>query len=83
MPVRIILWRAIMENVVLKKDGGGISLFIHDNGVGIDFDNLRMFGSGLKNMKERMFKSGIEFSIENKNGTLVTLHRTLEDLIVF
>ena len=66
--------------LALKKDKTGISLFIQDNGIGIDFDNLRMFGSGLKNMKERMTKSTIEFSIENKNGTLIILHRSIEDL---
>ncbi len=72
--------KATEVSLALKKDSAGISLFIQDNGVGIDFDNLRMFGSGLKNMKERMTKSTIEFSIENKNGTLVILHRSLEDL---
>jgi len=75
--------KATEVSLVLKKDGSGISLFIQDNGVGIDFDNLRLFGSGLKNMKQRMLKSGIEFSIENKKGTLVTLHRSLHGLIAF
>ena len=75
--------KATEVSLALKKDKTGISLFIQDNGIGIDFDNLRMFGSGLKNMKERMTKSSIEFSIENKNGTLVTLHRGIEDLLVF
>lgn len=69
--------------LVLKKDRDGISLFIQDNGVGIDFDHLRQFGNGLKNMQQRMTKSGIEFSIENKNGTLITLHRSLKDLNIF
>ena len=32
-------------------------------------------GIGLKNMEQRMHKSGIKFSIENKNGTLLTLYR--------
>ena len=75
--------KATEVSLVLKKDEDGISLFIQDNGVGIDFDNLRLFGSGLKNMKQRMLKSGIEFSIENKKGTLVTLHRSLHGLIAF
>ena len=72
--------KATEVSLALKKDKTGISLFIQDNGIGIDFDNLRMFGSGLKNMKERMTKSSIEFSIENKNGTLIILHRSIEDL---
>ncbi len=75
--------KATEVSLVLKKDAGGISLFIQDNGVGIDFDHLRQFGNGLKNMQQRMIKSGIEFSIENKNGTLITLHRSLEDLSIF
>jgi signal transduction histidine kinase len=75
--------KATEVSLVLKKEAGGISLFIQDNGIGINFDNLRLFGSGLKNMKQRMIKSGIEFSIENKNGTLITLHRSLEDLNIF
>jgi signal transduction histidine kinase len=64
-------------SLTLKREGDGISFFIQDNGVGIDFENLRRFGNGLKNMKQRMTKSGINFSIENKNGTLVTLYATL------
>ena len=63
--------------LVLKKEHTVISLLIQDNGTGIDFENLRRFGNGLKNMKDRMNKSGIDFFIENKNGTLVTLQRTI------
>ncbi len=63
--------------LVLKKEHTIISLLIQDNGTGIDFENLRRFGNGLKNMKARMNKSGIDFFIENKNGTLVTLQRTI------
>ena len=62
---------------MLKKEHTIISLLIQDNGTGIDFENLRRFGNGLKNMKARMNKSGIDFFIENKNGTLVTLQRTI------
>ena len=69
--------RATEVTLILKKDDNGISLFIQDNGAGIDINNLRRFGNGLKNMKQRMLKSGIDFSIENKNGTLVTLHHNL------
>ena len=61
--------------LVLFRNTDGISFTIQDNGVGIDFNNLRQFGIGLKNMEQRMHKSGIKFSIENKNGTLLTLYR--------
>jgi signal transduction histidine kinase len=46
----------------------GLSLYIQDNGKGIDFENLRRFGNGLANMKKRMEESQILFSIENNNG---------------
>ena len=61
--------------LVIFRNADGISFTIQDNGVGIDFKNLRQFGIGLKNMEQRMHKSGIKFSIENNNGTLLTLYR--------
>lgn len=66
--------KATEVSLILRREAGGISFFIQDNGVGIDFENLRRFGNGLKNMKERMVISGIDFLIENKNGTLITMH---------
>ena len=66
--------------LVLKREGKGISFCIQDNGTGIDFENLRRFGNGLKNMKQRMVKAGIEFSIENNNGTLVKLHASAVEI---
>ena len=65
--------------ITLERVSDGLKLYIHDNGVGIDFEKLRQFGNGLKNMKKRMDDVGIKFSIENKNGTLVTLHRVITD----
>ncbi len=61
--------------IVLQKEKEGISLSIHDNGKGIDFDNIRQFSNGLSNMKKRMKDVEIEFSIENNNGTLIKLYR--------
>jgi signal transduction histidine kinase len=61
-------------NITLIKEGDGLSLYIQDNGVGIDMEKLRRFGNGLKNMRKRMEEMNIDFSIENKNGTLITLH---------
>jgi signal transduction histidine kinase len=52
-------------------------LMIHDNGKGIDLDNIRVFGNGLKNMKKRMESIGCNFNIENNSGTLVTLNCNL------
>jgi signal transduction histidine kinase len=61
--------------IIMEKEREGLSLSIHDNGHGVDFDDIRQFGNGLKNMKKRMEDVGMEFSIENDNGTLVKLYR--------
>jgi signal transduction histidine kinase len=66
-------------HITLAKVPDGLKLFIQDNGKGIDFEKLRQFGNGLKNMKKRMNDLGIEFTIENSNGTLTTLHRVITD----
>lgn len=67
-------------SITLERVHDGLKLFIHDNGKGIDFEKLRQFGNGLKNMKKRMDDINIHFSIENNNGTLITLHRVIEDV---
>lgn len=64
-------------NIVLTRVEDGLTLYIQDNGKGIDLEKIRQFGNGLKNMKKRMQDVNIEFNIENKNGTLVTLHRKI------
>ena len=64
-------------NIVLTRVEDGLTLYIQDNGKGIDLEKLRQFGNGLKNMKKRMQDVNIEFNIENNNGTLVTLHRKI------
>ncbi len=69
--------KATEVNITLTRVADGLTLHIQDNGIGIDLDAVRQFGNGLKNMKKRMNDVGIEFNIENKNGTLVTLHRTV------
>ena len=73
---------ATQVNITLKreirKEKNGLSLYIHDNGKGIDFDKLRRFGNGLINMKKRMEAMQILFLIENNNGTLVTLYSNID-----
>jgi signal transduction histidine kinase len=71
--------KATAVNITLERVPDGLKLFIHDNGAGIDFEKLRQFGNGLKNMKKRMEDININFSIENNNGTLITLHRVVND----
>ena len=61
-----------------RKDRNGLTLYIQDNGTGIDFDKIRKFGNGLINMKKRMEVMQILFLIENSNGTLVTLHSKID-----
>lgn len=61
--------------ISLTKEPEGFSLIIHDNGTGIDFDNIRQFSNGLRNMKKRMKDIEIDFSIENNQGTLIRLYK--------
>ncbi len=70
--------QATEVNINFEKVPGGLSLTIHDNGIGIDLERTRRFGNGLKNMQQRMKDSNISFSIENKNGTLVTLFYAID-----
>ncbi|MBL0202097.1 MAG: hypothetical protein IPP81_18660 [Chitinophagaceae bacterium] len=67
--------KASEVSIILVRVEDGLTLYIQDNGTGINMDKLRQFGNGLKNMKKRMADIDVEFSIENKNGTLITLHR--------
>ena len=69
--------KATEVTITLERVPDGLKLYIHDNGTGIDFEKLRQFGNGLKNMKKRMEDVNINFSIENNNGTLITLHRVV------
>ncbi len=65
-------------DITLTAKGKLLTLTIQDNGKGIDFDNLRQFGNGLKNMQKRMEDVGIGYKIENNNGTLITLTREIK-----
>jgi len=69
--------KATDVSITLLKEKDGLKLLIQDNGTGIDFEKLRQFGNGLKNMQKRMDDIHIHFSIENNNGTLITLFRAI------
>jgi signal transduction histidine kinase len=43
---------------------------IADNGLGIDMENLRRFGNGLRNMQNRLENINGKFSIRNHEGTI-------------
>jgi signal transduction histidine kinase len=61
--------------IIMHYNTEGLTLTIQDNGKGIALDNVRSFGNGLKNMKKRMTDIGVDFSIENNDGTLIRLYR--------
>jgi signal transduction histidine kinase len=46
---------------------------IADNGIGIDLENIRQFGNGLKNIGRRMESIGGVYEIESNHGTVTTL----------
>lgn len=69
--------KATEVNVRLIRENKGIALYIKDNGIGIDLQNIRQFGNGLKNMKKRMESIGVEFSAENHQGTCIKLYYEL------
>lgn len=54
-----------------------LTIVIHDNGRGIDKNNLRQFGNGLRNISKRMESIGGKYSIENNNGTITILELPL------
>lgn len=70
--------KATEVHIDLQRTTEGLALYVQDNGTGINFEKIRQFGNGLKNMKKRMEAVGIEFYIENKNGTRITLLRKIE-----
>jgi signal transduction histidine kinase len=70
---------ATVVSITLNVYEKTLQLLIHDNGKGIDFENLRQFSNGLKNMKKRMDDVEIDFKIETNNGTLITLTREIRE----
>lgn len=55
------------------ETGDQLIVRIADNGVGIDLQNVRQFGNGLKNITRRMENIGGSYKIESHNGTITTL----------
>jgi signal transduction histidine kinase len=70
--------QATQVDLIMAQHENGFSLTIHDNGKGIDLDNIRTFGNGLKNMKKRMDDVNIKMEIENDNGTVIRLFREVD-----
>lgn len=61
------------ELIIDIETNNALVIRIHDNGKGIDMQNLRQFGNGLKNIQKRMETIEGSFAIENKNGTTTTI----------
>jgi len=57
-----------------------LCILIHDNGKGIDLQNVRKFGNGLNNIKKRMAEIRGSARFENDNGTTVLLQVALKEL---
>jgi signal transduction histidine kinase len=69
-----ILKHSMATQVIISIEvNHSIKIKITDNGVGIDLENIRQFGNGLKNISQRMKTIGGTFKIENNNGTITTL----------
>ena len=50
---------------------------IADNGLGINFENLRRFGNGLKNMHARLENINGSVNISNNNGAVAVFEISL------
>ena len=72
---------ATKVDIILSQEQNTFILIIKDNGKGIDLENIRTFGNGLKNMKKRLDAVGIDFEIYNDNGTVVKLVRPITKLL--
>jgi len=54
-----------------------LKVIIADNGIGIDLNNLRQFGTGIQNIRRRMQTIGGTVDIKNENGTLTVFELPL------
>lgn len=66
------------EVVISFRIGPHLVIQIHDNGIGLNYDNIREFSNGLTNMHKRMESIDGHFSIRHHNGTIVTLSVPLQ-----
>lgn len=66
--------KATKVSITMHKEPEGFSLEIHDNGKGIDFNNLRPHSNGLSNMRKRMEAIQVDFKIENNGGTCIRMY---------
>ena len=73
-----ILKHAKANTVVINvKVTDKLIIRIQDDGVGVDFETIRRFGNGLKNMKSRLERVNGKFTIENNGGALTQFEMAL------
>jgi signal transduction histidine kinase len=73
-----ILKHAKATKVVINVEiDDKLCISIQDDGVGVDFETIRRFGNGLKNMKSRLERINGHFSIMNNGGALTQFEMNL------
>lgn len=73
-----ILKHAKATKVVINVEiDDKLTISIQDDGVGVDFETIRRFGNGLKNMKSRLERINGHFSIINNGGALTQFEMNL------
>jgi signal transduction histidine kinase len=68
---------ASVITIDIKINHSSLVIQITDNGKGIDMQNLRQFGNGLKNIARRMESVGGTFTIKSNDGAVTTLELPL------
>lgn len=69
--------QATAVRIDIRAAENSLLIEVADNGKGIDIQNTRRFGNGLKNIERRLQSIGGQFTIENKNGTVSTFQLPL------
>jgi signal transduction histidine kinase len=69
--------RATSVIIDVKIHDRRLNINIQDNGVGIDFETIRRFGNGLKNIKSRLERINGKFTIVNNEGALTQFEMNL------
>ncbi|HYF30608.1 MAG TPA: sensor histidine kinase [Chitinophagaceae bacterium] len=73
-----VVKHAKASEVVINVDvSDKLCISIQDNGVGVDFETIRRFGNGLKNMKSRLERINGKFTIVNNDGALTQFEMSL------
>lgn len=65
--------KATVAEINIACNEEKLTIHFHDNGMGIDLDNVRQFSNGLKSLNSRMKKIGGSFHIEKNEGTVTIL----------